>query len=72
MAMRAYRPGADMPELGRFEPASKASYERLRAQGKPHKVVLVAVMRKLVSLLTALLRQDRLWQREAPAAETAA
>lgn len=50
----------------RFEPESKAFYERLRSRGKPHKVVLVAVMRKLVSVLTALLREDRLRQREDP------
>ena len=50
----------------RFEPESKAFYERLRSRGKPHKVVLVAVMRKLVSVLTVLLREDRLWQPEAP------
>ena len=29
-------------------------------------VALVAVMRKLVSVLTALLREDRLWQPETP------
>ncbi len=56
----------------RWEPASQACYERLRAQGKEHKVAMVAVMRKLVSLLTALLRDDRLWQPEPPTPETAA
>ena len=50
----------------RFEPESKAFYERLRSRGKPHKVVLVAVMGKPVSVLTALLREDRLWQPEDP------
>ena len=53
----------------RCEPASKACYERLLTQGKPHKVALVAVMRKLVSVLTGLLREDRLWQPEAPSCE---
>ena len=53
----------------RCEPASKACYERLLTQGKPHKVALVAVMHKLVSVLTALLREDRLWQPEAPSRE---
>ena len=42
----------------RFEPESKAFDERLRSRGEPHKVVLVAVMRKLVSVLTALLREE--------------
>ena len=46
----------------RCEPAAKAFYERLLARGKPPKVALVAVMRKLVGLLDTLLREDRLWQ----------
>ena len=50
----------------RCEPVSKARYERLTALGKPHKVAMVAVMRQLVNLLTALLRDDRLWQPVAP------
>ena len=50
----------------RCEPAAKAFYERLLARGKPHKVALVAVMRKLVGLLDTLLREDRLWQPEPP------
>ena len=54
----------------RCEPRSKACYERLRARGKPPKVALVAVMRRLA----ARLREDRLWQAEPPArvAEAAA
>ena len=51
----------------RCDPACKACYVRLVARGKSHKVAVVAVMRRLVTLLTALLRQDRLWQPEAPA-----
>ena len=50
----------------RCEPAAKAFYERLLARGKPPKVALVAVMRKLVGLLDTLLREDRLWQPEPP------
>ncbi len=50
----------------RFNPGLKAFYERLTAQGKPRKVALVAVMRKLLALLGALLRDDRLWSPEAP------
>ena len=34
-----------------------ACYQRLLARGKPHKVAVVAVMRRLVTLHTALLRQ---------------
>ena len=53
----------------RCEPASQACYERLAAAGKPHKVALVAVMRRLAGLLDTLLREDRLWQPEPPAQE---
>ena len=53
----------------RCEPAAKAFYERLLARGKPPKVALVAVMRKLVGLLDTLLREDRLWQPEPPTHE---
>ncbi len=51
----------------RWEPASKACYERLAAAGKPHKVALLAVMRRLVGVLDTLLRENRLWQPEPPA-----
>ena len=51
----------------RCEPSSQACYQRLTANGKPHKVALVAVMRRLVGLLDTLLRQDRLWQAQPPA-----
>ena len=34
---------------------------------QPHKVALVAVMRRLAGLLDTLLREDRLWQAEPPA-----
>lgn len=50
----------------RWEPACKACYQRLVADGKPHKVAIVAVMRKLVCLLGALLRADRCWQASPP------
>ncbi|HET7409162.1 MAG TPA: IS110 family transposase, partial [Paracoccaceae bacterium] len=34
---------------------------RLREKGKPHRVVLTAVLRKLVILANALVRDNRLW-----------
>jgi transposase len=40
----------------RCNPVLKAFYQRLRAAGKPHKVALVAVMRKLLLHLNALLK----------------
>ena len=52
----------------RFNPQMQAFYERLAGKGKQHRVALVAVMRKLVVLLGTLLREDRLWTPEAPAA----
>ena len=37
-------------------------YQRLRGNGKPAKVALVAAMRKLATILNALVRDDRPWQ----------
>lgn len=39
---------------------------RLRKAGKPAKVILVAVMRKLVVMANALITQDRIWSQIAP------
>lgn len=52
-----------MPALvaARFNPDLKAKYDKLRAAGKPPKVALTAVMRKLVILANALLRDCRPW-----------
>lgn len=46
----------------RWNPALKAFYARLRAAGKPAKVALIAVARKLLILLNAILRDQRPWQ----------
>ena len=51
------------PNLGR-------KYRELRGRGKPPKVALVAVMRKMPVLANALIRRDRLWTAE-PVAATA-
>ena len=56
----------------RWNPDLKAVYERLTGDGKDHKLAMVAVMRKLIALLGALLRHDRLWMPAAPAREVAA
>ena len=50
----------------RFNPDLKATYQALRQAGKPAKVALVAVMRKLLLLANALLRDDRAWSKQAP------
>lgn len=45
----------------RFNPDLKAKYEDLRAAGKPAKVAIVAVMRKLIEMANALVKADRTW-----------
>ena len=45
----------------------KQLYERLTEKGKPHKVAVVAVMRKLIILANVLVRDDREWAPSAPA-----
>jgi len=45
----------------RHNPVIKAFYTRLVAAGKPKKVALVACMRKLLTLLTAILRSNTPW-----------
>jgi transposase len=59
----ALRRALYMPALvaTRFNPALRATYERLVAAGKPKKLALVAVMRKLIVLANALLRDGRKW-----------
>jgi transposase len=42
----------------RCNPLLRAFYQRLRAAGKPHKVALVAVMRKLLVYLNTLLKPN--------------
>jgi len=44
-----------------WNPAIKVVYDRLRAAGKPHKVALVACARKLLTILTAILRSGAPW-----------
>jgi transposase len=46
----------------RWNPVLRAFYARLRAAGKPGKVALVAVARKLLTILNAMLRDQRRWQ----------
>lgn len=50
-----------------WNPEMKATYERLRARGKCHRVALVAVMRRLIVLANVLLRDRRNWTKRAPA-----
>ena len=46
----------------RWNPAIRALYQRLKAVGKPAKVALVACMRKLLTILNAMLRTRTPWR----------
>lgn len=46
----------------RFNPAIARFYHRLVANGRPPKVALTAAMRKLLTILNAVLRDQRPWQ----------
>ena len=46
--------------------AGPLDFLALRAAGKPPKVALTAVMRKLLILANALVRQDRTWTESPP------
>jgi transposase len=46
----------------RHNPILKAFFDRLVAAGKPKMVALVAVARKLLTILNAILRENRRWQ----------
>ena len=50
----------------RNNPDLKAYFDRMIATGKAYKLVMVAVMRKLVILANILIAQDRKWQITAP------
>ena len=61
---RFLRDALYMPALvaARFNPDLKDKYEAMRAAGKPAKVALTALMRKLIELANALIKADRNWQ----------
>lgn len=46
----------------RANPVIRAFYRRLREAGKPAKVALVACMRKMLTILNAMLRNQTRWQ----------
>jgi transposase len=59
----AVRNALYMPALAafRFNPALRAFYSRLVAAGKKPKVAIVAVMRKMIAILNAMLRDASAW-----------
>ena len=48
----------------RFNPVIKAFYDRLCAAGKPKKVALTACMRKLLTILNAMLAHNTPWRHQ--------
>jgi transposase len=60
------RSALDMATLSavRFNPVLKAFYGRPKAAGKPAKVALTAAMRKLLTILNAMVRSGRAWDPE--------
>ena len=46
----------------RYNPPLKAFYQRLVAKGKPKKVALVAVMRKLLIILNTMVKKQQKWR----------
>jgi transposase len=50
----------------RFNPDLRTFYRRLTCEGKPPKLALTAVMRKLLALANTLVRENRLWTASRP------
>lgn len=48
-------------------PSIKAMFERLIATGKPFKLVMTACMRKLLTILNALIKKDEMWKKPSAA-----
>jgi transposase len=48
----------------RHNPLLKAFYQRLVVAGKPKKVAIVACMRKLLTILNAMIKHDKPWKYE--------
>jgi transposase len=46
----------------RCNPVLKATYARLRTAGKPPKVAIIAVMRRMLTMLNAILRDRQPWR----------
>ena len=45
----------------RWNPVIRTFYEQLKARGKPHKVAMVACMRKMLTILNAMVRDGTAW-----------
>lgn len=47
-------------------PSLKAFADRLRKAGKPHKVIIIAVARKLITIANAMVKSGQKWSAELP------
>ena len=48
----------------RCNPVIRAFIDRLISNGKPYKVAMTAAMRKLITMLNAMVKKDELWRTE--------
>ena len=55
----------------RYNPVLRVFYRRLRDAGKPAKVALVATMRKLLTILNAMLKHQSPWTTQVASTPTA-
>ena len=46
----------------KYNPTLKAFADRLRNKGKPHKVVIIAVARKLITIANVLCKTGQKWK----------
>lgn len=56
----------------RVNTAIKPFYQRLKNAGKPHKVAIVAAMRKMITILNAMVRDDKAWTSQTTTPQLAA
>ena len=52
------------PAASQHNPVLKAFAQRLKDKGKPHKVVMIAVARKLLVIANAMIRDGKSWDPE--------
>ena len=45
----------------RFNDVIRTFYDRLVSKGKPKKVAIVACMRKLITILNSMIKNDKMW-----------
>lgn len=54
----------DSPHPTCYNPTIKAFAQRLKAAGKPFKVIMTACMRKLLTMLNSMVRSNTPWNPE--------